>query len=343
MSVRPFPTISNSQVQALRPVIRPASRTRIVGLHPAIRRVLDTIERVASTLCTVLVSGESGTGKELVVVALHEGSPRASMPLVTVNCGAIAQNVIEVELFGHAPGGPAGAHSTRNGFVAAAEGGTLFLDEVDELAPQVQVKLLRLIQQREYSPVGETRLVQSDVRVVAATDRDLEAEVRHHRFREDLFCRLSVIHIDLPPLRDRAGDIEALAFHFLRVYSARSGRSHVISFTPEALAALRAYSWPGNVRALETAVERAVLLARGPLVTVDDLPERVRSPEAPPASVAIHVLPERGIDLRAAVDDYENHLISQALRRTGRNKNRAARLLGLSRTTLVEMLKRKGL
>jgi DNA-binding NtrC family response regulator len=223
----------------------------------------------------------------------------------------------------------------------------LFLDEVGELPLQVQVKLLRLLQQREYSMVGDSRVVKSDVRIVAATNRDLEAEVEARRFREDLFYRLNVIHIVLPALRDRPEDIEPLAKHFLNSSVARTGRLDVVGFTPEALAVLRAHPWPGNVRSLENTIERAVLLTAGPVVTVDDLPERMRQssasvPAAKPAQSSAP-LPDSGIDLRAVVELYENRLIVQALERTGRNKNRAAQLLGLNRTTLVEMLKRKGL
>jgi DNA-binding NtrC family response regulator len=332
-----------TDVRPVRRTMRPTSRGKIVGTHPAMRRVLDTIGRVAQSVCTVLITGESGTGKELVVAALHDASQRASKPMVTVNCGAIPENLIESELFGHAKGAFTGAHATRQGFVAAAEGGTLFLDEVGELPLTVQVKLLRLLQQREYTAVGDSRVVKCDVRIVAATNRDLEAEVTARRFREDLFYRLNVIHIDLPSLRDRGDDVEILANHFLQSCAARAGRYDIEAFTPEALDTLRAYAWPGNVRSLENTIERAVLLAPGPQITVDDLPERIRQPASSVQRTATTALPDSGIDLRTAVEQYENRLIVQALERTGRNKNRAAQLLGLNRTTLVEMLKRKGL
>ena len=332
-----------TDVRPTRRTMRPTSRGKIVGHHPAMRRVLDTIERVAQSVCTVLISGESGTGKELVVAALHDASQRAARPMVTVNCGAIPENLIESELFGHAKGAFTGAHATRQGFVAAAEGGTLFLDEVGELPLGVQVKLLRLLQQREYTAVGDSRTVKCDVRIVAATNRDLEAEVTARRFREDLYYRLNVIHIDLPALRDRGDDVEVLANHFLQSCAERAGRTDVVGFAPEALDTLRAYSWPGNVRSLENTIERAVLLSPGPQITAEDLPERIRQPASSVQRVAGTALPDKGIDLRTAVEQYENRLIVQALERTGRNKNRAAQLLGLNRTTLVEMLKRKGL
>jgi sigma-54 specific flagellar transcriptional regulator A len=330
---------------AIRSTLRPTSRGKIIGQHPKMRAVVDTIERVSASTCTVLITGESGTGKELVVAALHDHGPRADKPLVTVNCGAIPENLIESELFGHAKGAFTGAHTTRQGVVAAAEGGTLFLDEVGELPLLVQVKLLRLLQQREYSMVGDSRVHKSNIRIVAATNRDLEVEVSQRQFREDLYYRLNVVHIELPALRHRGDDIELLAQHFLRACATRSGRPEIVGFDPEAMEALRAYSWPGNVRSLENTIERAVLFAKPPVVAVTDLPDRIRQLPSTPIEVpaSTEPLPATGIDLRAAVERFENDLITKALERTGRNKNQAARLLGLNRTTLVEMLKRKGL
>jgi sigma-54 specific flagellar transcriptional regulator A len=340
--------LSFDPLPAIRSTLRPTSRGKLIGRHPKMRAIIDTIERVAASQCTVLITGESGTGKELVVAALHDHSPRTDKPLVTVNCGAIPEHLIESELFGHAKGAFTGAHTTRQGVVAAAEGGTLFLDEVGELPLQVQVKLLRLLQEREYSMVGESRVQKSNIRIVAATNRDLEVEVAQRQFREDLYYRLNVVHIELPALRDRGDDIELLAQHFLRTCSARSGRPEIVGFDSEAIAALRAYNWPGNVRSLENTIERAVLFAKPPVVTAADLPDRIRQvPRAPISEVqpiaSTDPLPAGGIDLRAAVERFENDLIVKALERTGRNKNQAARLLGLNRTTLVEMLKRKGL
>ena len=322
--------------------LRPTSRGKIIGDHPSMREILGTIERVAKSSCTVLVTGPSGTGKELVVAALHDASPRASRPLIAVNCGAIPENLMESELFGHSKGAFTGAHATRQGLVAAAEGGTLFLDEIGELPASVQVKILRLLQQREFAPVGDSRTVKCDIRVVAATNRNLEQEVENGRFREDLFYRLNVIHLHLTALRERSSDIEALAMHFFRTCLERSDRRDLEGFTAEALDTLTAYEWPGNVRSLENVVERAVLLAAGPYIALKDLPARMRRDaaviEGPPA-----LLPDAGIDLRAAVEQYENDLIRKALEKTGRNKNQAAQLLGVNRTTLVEMIKRKRL
>ncbi|GEM_PF-2156548 len=410
--------------------LRPTSRGKIISQDPRIREVLDTIDRVAGSTCTVLVTGESGTGKELVVAALHDASTRRKAPLVTINCGAIPSELVESELFGHAKGAFTGAQVARRGLVAAAEGGTLFLDEVGELPLHVQVKLLRLLQQREYTPVGETRTVKCDIRVVAATNRDLEAEVKAGRFREDLYYRLNVIHVELPPLRERKGDLPLLARHFFRVFAARSGRDDLKGLSDAAIRAIEAYPWPGNVRALENAIERGVLLARGPWVEPDDvfgrlarslqrdtpaveirptavqsdegdgrptaepasadgsgelgallpppahkthflpaeatrhLPNQASTAEAQGASSALagavsseaagpirrgsdprfpRVLPDSGVNLFNAIESYQNNLIRQALQRTAGNRNRAAQLLGLNRTTLVEMIRRRGL
>jgi len=375
--------------------VRMTSRGPLVASHPAMREMLSVLDRVASSTCTVLVTGESGTGKELAVAALHDASPRRSARLVAVNCGAIPENLVESELFGHVRGAFTGASTARQGLVAAAEGGTLFLDEIGELSPAVQVKLLRLIQQREYTPVGDTRVVRCDVRIVAATNRDIEREVAEGRFREDLYYRLNVIHVHVPPLRERRDDIRDLAMHFLESAAERTGRTDVVDFSAAAMVKLVADEWPGNVRALENAVERAVLLSPGPVVPAECVATGVRlSPQAPASAGAsssgasrifpvaaaatatagdvVDVAPVDApldaplaapvaapvaadadvtsllesagiIDLRAAVEEYENRLIREALRKCGNNKSRAAQMLKLQRTTFVEMLKRKGI
>jgi sigma-54 dependent transcriptional regulator, flagellar regulatory protein len=412
--------VDNDEITGLRRTVgtlRPTSRGKIIGQHPTIRKVLETIDRVAASMCTVLVTGESGTGKELVVAALHDASTRRSGPLVTINCGAIPADLVESELFGHVKGAFTGAANTRRGHVATAEGGTLFLDEVGELPMAAQVKLLRVLQQREYTPVGDSRSVKCDVRIVAATNRDLKAEVAAGRFREDLFYRLNVIHLKLPALRERGTDVRVLATHFYRNCMVASGRDDLRGFSAAALSAIETHPWPGNVRALENAIERSVLLARGPFVEAEDIlgtgagisitmaavvapavsvridPRREvsrapgsdprRESEAtalpPPPKLARfesgsrheavaqpavlvpvpmvtsspagrasnplfpRVLPEQGFDLFTAVESYQNNLIRQAMTRTGGNKNKAAQLLGLNRTTLVEMIRRRGL
>jgi len=330
-----------------RTTMRPTSRGKIIGRSPALSDLVDSIDRVARTSCTVLVTGESGTGKELIVAALHDASRRASAPLVTLNCGAIPEALLESELFGHAKGAFTGAHATRAGRVAAAEGGTLFLDEVGELPLALQVKLLRLLQQREYSPVGDSRTLTCDIRIVAATNRDLASEVKAGRFREDLYYRLNVVQLHLPALRERSEDVARLAHHFLERFRMDFGREEVLGFSDAALSVLGSYAWPGNIRELENAVERAIVLTLGTEVSVDDLPQSVRSGvDSPRNDLSTGVpleLPQGGLDLRAAVETMECNLIRQALARTNGNKNRAAQLLGLNRTTLVEIVKRRRL
>lgn len=318
----------------------PKSMNGVVGNSEGLLDVFRVIDRVADTNCTVLITGESGTGKELVARAVHDSSHRADSPFVAVNCGAIPEALLESELFGHAKGAFTGAHASKPGRIAQAQSGTLFLDEIGELPLALQVKLLRVLQTREYSPVGDTKVLRADVRIVAATNIDLEQAARAGTFREDLYYRLNVIHVTVPPLRDRVGDVPILAAHFLSVARQRTARPCVAQISSAALQLLEQYSWPGNVRELENTIERAVLLARGDEILPRDLPARVcglPSEQRPGSSR----LPDAGIDLRVAVESFENGLIRQALERTKWNKNQAARLLGLNRTTLVEMLKRK--
>ncbi len=358
--------VDGPDLTAVRQTLRRTSQGKIIGRHPSVREAIETIERVATTTCNVLITGESGTGKELFVAALHDASLRAQGPLVPVNCGAIPKDLLESALFGHTRGAFSGAVNSRSGYVGAAEGGTLFLDEIGEMPTPMQVALLRLIQKHEYVPVGEAKALKCDIRVVAATHRDLEAEVAAGRFREDLYYRLNVVTIHLPPLRARGADVESLALFFLQHCAARVNRAGLAGFDPDAMDALRAWTWPGNVRELENAIERAVLLARSALVTVADLPKAIRehyerttamastaAPEpaasalAPAAEVPAAMLdpvvelPAEGVDFRAAVEAYENKLLRVALERTGGNRNQAASLLRLNRTTLVEMLRRK--
>jgi sigma-54 dependent transcriptional regulator, flagellar regulatory protein len=378
--------VPESLPPSLGQTFRKTSSGKIIGHHPSIQEAVHTLDRVAPSDCTVLVTGESGTGKELVVAALHDASRRARGPLVVVNCGAIPENLIEAELFGYKRGAFTGATHESIGRVGAAEGGTLFLDEVGDLPMHAQVKLLRLLQNRESTQLGATTPRYSDVRVVAATHKNLKELVREGKLREDLYFRINVVHVGLPALRERGDDIEVLANYFLKQFSVQVGRTPPAGFSPDALEAMRRYPWPGNIRELENAVHRAVLLSAGPLIALRDLPPTVRavmddhtdehaalsprvsvtapallSPPPLPASVS-SVLPSampvestRGeapeatlpatgnIDLRQIIEDYENSLIMQAMARTNNNKNKAAQLLGLNRTTLVEMIKRKKL
>lgn len=316
----------------------PRSMAGVVGGAEALVDLYRVIDRVADTDCTVLVTGESGTGKELVARAVHSASPRGNANFVAINCGAIPENLLESELFGHARGAFTGAHANKTGRIAQAQGGTLFLDEIGEMPLALQVKLLRILQSHEYSPVGDTRTLKADVRIVAATNIDLEKAVAAGTFREDLYYRLNVIHLDVPPLRDRAEDVPLLVQHFLNKARTKTGRK-VGSVSRAAAQLLATYDWPGNVRELENTIERAVLLAAGDRIEPQDLPTRVRGLGS--ERRAAPQLPDAGIDLRNAVELFENGLIRQALERTSWNKNRAAQLLGLNRTTLVEMLKRK--
>jgi len=319
---------------------RPASMDGVVGAAEAIVDLYRMIDRVADTSCTVLITGESGTGKELLARAVHGASPRRDRPFVAVNCGAIPEALLESELFGHARGAFTGAVAAKQGRLAQADGGTLFLDEIGELPLALQVKLLRILQAREYSPVGDTRTLSADVRIVAATNVDLEEAARNGTFREDLYYRLNVIHLAAPPLRERSEDIPALAGYFLERARVKAGRDRVTKISRQAAEMLCSYGWPGNVRELENTIERAVLLSGGSVIEPRDLPPKLQGfsgsePRTGPR------LGDRGVDLRKAVETFENQLIRQALEKTNWNKKRAAELLGINRTTLVEMLKRK--
>jgi len=318
--------------------IRPSSMEGVVGRSAALTRVFALIDRIAPSLCTVLITGESGTGKEVVANAIHRSSRRANGPMVVVNCGAIPEALLESELFGHAKGAFTGAHAAKIGRVALAQGGSLFLDEVGELPLALQVKLLRLLQQHDYSPVGDTRTIHADVRIIAATNMDLEQAVAQGLFRKDLYYRLNVIHLRVPALRERPDDVSDLVAHFLANQVSRTGREGV-TVSARAMDLLQSWSWPGNVRELENTIERAVILAPTDVIEPEDLPSSIRGLGTMRSEST--QLPDGGMDLRRAVESYENDLIRQALERTSWNKNRAARLLGLNRTTLVEMLKRK--
>jgi DNA-binding NtrC family response regulator len=314
---------------------------RIVGHAPGLERVLEVVEKVADTDSTILITGESGTGKELIARALHYNSRRADRMFVTVNCGAIPEELLESELFGHVRGAFTNAVSHREGRFAIADGGTLFLDEIGDMSPSLQVKLLRVLQDRSFEPVGSSKTVRVDVRVVAATHQDLSQAIREGRFREDLYYRLNVIPIEVPPLRERREDIPLLVHHFLELH-AREKERKVTGIAPEALTRLAEYSWPGNVRELENLMERLVVLRGEGEIQLADLPEALRA--APGASLPrAPQVPAGGLSFNEVVERIETDLILQALERTAWNKNQAARLLGLHRTTLLEKIKRKGL
>ena len=311
----------------------------IVGGSEAMAEVLRQVRKVAPLKTTVLLGGESGTGKELVARALHELSPRASLPFVAVNCGAIPAELMESELFGHVRGAFTDASRDKRGLALEADGGTLFLDEIGELPPALQVKLLRFLEDEEVRRVGDTRSQKVDVRVVAATARDLAEAVRRGEFREDLRYRLDVVRLRLPPLRERPGDVPLLARHFLARFARLRPEGPPTGFAPEALEALTTWRWPGNVRELEHAVERAVILCDGPLLREEDLPEAVRAPPGPGQP------PLAGDDLSVKRQSraLEEALIRRALERTGGNRTRAAALLELSYRALLYKIKEYGL
>ncbi len=323
----------------------------MVGDDPTFMHVLEVLRSVAETNSTVLVTGETGTGKELVASALHKGSRRADKPFVALNCAAIPDSLIESELFGHTRGAFTGAVAAREGRLLAANGGTLFLDEIGDMPLAAQAKLLRVLQDKTVTALGADRGVPVDVRIVAATHRDLEEMVELGTFRRDLFFRLSVIRVDLPALRERCEDIPALARHFVIQSSAAIGRS-VSELSDEAAQVLCAHAWPGNVRELANTMERAVVLKHddGPLLAQDiTLATRrvvrgsatMRAPLAAVAAPAANDTAE-GLNLKSAVDNVEQRLIRIALERTSGNRTEAAALLGLNRTTLVEKLRKLG-
>ncbi len=315
----------------------------IVGTSEKMQKVFGLIDKVASTDSTVLILGESGTGKELVARALHFNSSRAANPFVPVNCGAIPEELLESELFGHEKGAFTGAFRTRIGRFELAGGGSIFLDEISEMSPNLQVKLLRVIQEREFERVGGVKSIRADVRIIAATNRILEEEVAEGRFREDLYYRLNVIPVHLPPLRERIEDIPLLVKHFLSKYG--NGKSpKKTDFSKKALSTLMRYRWPGNVRELENLVERMVVLCDSPVIEMEELPEKILSGSMSPLSAVPSIdLPETGIDLSTAVYEFERSIIIQALNKSNWVKNRAAKLLHVNRTTLVEKIKKQRL
>ena len=313
----------------------------IIGQSEAIQNVLGMIERVAQSDSTVLIMGESGTGKELIAKALHYNSLRSAEPFIPINCSAIPAELLESELFGHVKGAFTGAIANRSGRFEMADDGTLFLDEIGDMSPALQVKLLRVLQERSFEPVGSTKTINANVRVIAATNVDLETAVEEGEFREDLFYRLNVIPIRIPALRERPSDIPLLLHHFMQTFNRTRGRQ-LTGIAPDALQLLMAYSWPGNIRELENLVERLSILKGQGQIEVLDLPEKYRriAVEADPSRLDI---PDNGMDFNSAVDAYENALIMRALEKTGWNRNQAALLLKLNRTTLVEKIKKKGL
>lgn len=305
-------------------------------------KMLDTlafVEQVAPARSTVLITGESGTGKELIARAIHNQSTRSDKPFITVNSANLPTELLESELFGHVRGAFTGAVASRKGYFEVADGGSIFLDEIGNISVETQAKLLRVIQERDFSPLGDTTRRQVDVRIIAATNVDLKQAVDEGSFREDLFYRLNVITIALPPLRERAVDILPLAQHFIRKYSADNNREVSDQISPEVLSVLEAYEWPGNVRELENVMERAVIIARGKSITREDLREEVLNPQRSASQVggqrmATQIDLSRGISFYDEVNRFQIELIRRALEVTGGHQSRAAKLLGMNTTTL---------
>ncbi len=313
----------------------------LVGKSPKMRQVHSLISKIASSNSTILITGESGTGKELAARAIHELSPRRDQPFVPVNCGAIPEELLESELFGHVRGAFTGAVNSRQGRFQLANGGTLFLDEIGEMSPKLQVKLLRVLQERQFEPVGSDRAVQVDVRVVAATNRDLHVAVRDGKFREDLFYRLNVLPVQLPALREREGDIPLLVNHFLDLHGLRKVK-RVARVEGDAMAILEKYRWPGNVREVENLVERLIVLNEDGVIRASELPDYVMQTGLSEQSASA-ALPASGMDLDRHLERIENDYICQALERARGNKTLAAGMLNLNRTTFIERLRKKGL
>ncbi len=310
----------------------------IIGNTEGLMSVIKRAERITTTDCTVLITGETGTGKELLARALHRQSPRSRKPFVAVNCAAMSKELLESELFGHVQGAFTTAMRNREGRFQAADGGTIFLDEIGELPVSLQSKLLRVLQFKEFSLVGESKVRRVDVRIVAATNADLMQNVREGFFRQDLYYRLNVVQLRLPPLRERTGDIEALAKHFLIKTAGRHKRD-IDTISEGTFKYLKRHSWPGNVRELENAIEHAVLMCASSIIEEQDLP-KLDNLDNDDINDFIRPLNDDGIDLQLTLRKIEALYIQQALEQTAGNKNQAANLLGLNRTTLVEKLKR---
>ena len=309
------------------------AKGQMIGSSPAYRRMLSLVEQIADSSATILIQGESGAGKELVARTIHERSGRRAGPFVAVNCAALPETLLESELFGYEKGAFTGAAGRKEGRFELASGGTLFLDEVADLSLVTQPKILRVLQEGEFERLGGTRTIQVDVRIVAATNQDLAEMVKDKRFREDLYYRLNVITVRVPPLRERHEDIRLLAQHYLRVYAAKNGRK-LEGFSNEALERLESYKWPGNIRELENLIERTVLLARKDRIDAEDLPEEIAGVKRPPRDAILELV---GTPLA----EIEQRLLDETLRITGGNKTQAAKLLGIDVRTVARKLERR--
>jgi DNA-binding NtrC family response regulator len=309
---------------------RPAAFPKIIGSAEPMQRVFAVMEKVIPSKSNILITGDSGTGKGLVAQAIHEAGPRKDKPFISINCGAIPENLLESELFGHKKGAFTSAVDDKKGLITMANGGTLFLDEIGELPPALQVKLLHVIQTRELTPVGDTRIITVDIRIIAATNADLMQRVKEGRFREDLYYRLNVIEIRMPALRERSDDIPVLIRHYLDLFTKEAGKN-IKDIDYEAMQALLAYDWPGNIRELRNTMERAVVLADGDLITIHDLPDKFRTLDIEGVSTS---------SLRQALDNFEREYIKRSLTENKGNKEAAANKLGIDLATLYRKLKK---
>ena len=336
-----FKHLEDENLRLKRELRKKYRESSLIGTSDAMKQVYDLIDKVADTDCTVLITGGSGTGKELIARAIHYDSYRREKPLVTINCGAIPQELLESELFGHEKGAFTGAHKRRIGRFEMADGGTVFLDEVGEMSPALQVKLLRVLQEQSFERVGGTMTIRVDVRIIAATNKNLSQAIKNEKFREDLYYRLNVIPIKVPPLKQRREDIPLLVSFFLNRFQKGKGKKP-LTFSPEALDAMLEYDWPGNVRELENLIKRMIILCDEEQIGVLDLPEHFQA-QTPMGSEPAKEGPEERRALNDAVRDYEKRLILDALEKSRGVKAKAAKLLKIKRTTLVEKMKKQNI
>jgi transcriptional regulator with GAF, ATPase, and Fis domain len=336
-----YRNLQEENIRLKREVRQKYQYNNLIGTSTAIQKIYSLIDKVADTDSTVLISGSSGTGKELIARAIHYNSSRSDKPLVVINCGAIPEELLESELFGHEKGAFTGAYKTRIGRFEMANGGTVFLDEIGEMSPALQVKLLRVLQEQKFDRVGSTKTIHVDVRIIAATNKNLTVAINKGKFREDLYYRLNVIPIKVPPLKHRKSDIPLLIDYFMKKFQ-KGRETKLTGFNPEGISSMMEYDWPGNVRELENVIKRLTILCDGPLVGFDDLPEHIQQTSRSIQPLEEDFL-EEGVTLHKAVEDYEKRLILEALEKSNWVKTKAAKLLNINRTTLVEKIKKQNL
>ena len=336
-----FRNLEDENIRLKKELKKKYRHDNIIGTSNAIEKIYALIEKVADTDSTVLISGASGTGKELVARAIHYNSPRNDKPLVVINCGAIPEELLESELFGHEKGAFTGAHKTRVGRFEMANGGTIFLDEVGEMSPALQVKLLRVLEEQKFERVGGTKTIHVDVRIIAATNKNLTIAINKEKFREDLYYRLHVIPIKVPSLKQRKSDIPLLIDFFIKKFQ-KGKIKKITGFTPEAMDCVLEYDWPGNVRELENMIKRLIILCDNQVVIFDELPEHIQRNSRSIQQSEEDIL-EEGLTLDEAVKDYEKRLILEALEKSDWVKTKAAKILSINRTTLVEKIKKQNL